>query len=159
MSENFDIYDLTWAIEYCSQMLTAISNATDTKDYGLDSEADYNKYLKKLYDLYDIAAANNAVDQVLEELKSDGVDASDFIEIKEEDEYFKAQSEKEALAESVEVGDYVQLYNGNRHYVCSRDGRSLWVTDSRADRTNPYARGWSADLYDVVKILERYEEE
>lgn len=152
-----DFYCLVWSIEYCLQMISAIGDAQDTKDYGLDSDADYNKYLNKLYDLYDIAVTNGVVDQILEELKSDNVDASEFIDIKEEQEEFKLKEEQEALADSVEVGDYVQLYNGNRRYVCSRDGRSLWVTDKESERTNPYARGWSADLYDIVKILERYE--
>jgi hypothetical protein len=156
MSDN-DFYRLVWATEYCLQMLYAIGDAKDTKDYGLDSDADYNKYLNKLYDLYDIAVTNDVVEQILEELKSDNIDAYEFIEIKEEQEGFKLQEEHIALANSVEVGDYVQLYNGNRRYVCSRDGRSLWVTDKESERTNPYARGWSADLYDIVKILERYE--
>lgn len=156
MSDN-DFYRLVWATEYCLQMIYAIGDAKDTKDYGLDSDADYNKYLNKLYDLYDIAITNDVVEQILEELKSDNIDAYEFIEIKEEQEGFKLQEEHIALANSVEVGDYVQLYNGNRRYVCSRDGRSLWVTDKESERTNPYARGWSADLYDIVKILERYE--
>lgn len=158
MSDH-DLYCLAWAIEYCLQMADAIGDAQDTKDYGLDSNADYDKYVNKLYDLYEIAVNNGVVDQVIEEIKSDGVNESLFVEIKEEQEEFKAQEEQEALARTVEVGDYVQLYNGNRFYVCSKDGRNLWVTNNEADRTNPYARGWSADLYDIVKILERYEEE
>ena len=156
MSDH-DLYCLAWAIEYCLQMANAAADAQDTKDYGLNSTDDYNKYVDKLYELYEIAVTNNVVDQVIEEIKSDGVDESLFVEIKEEQEEYKAREEQEALARTVEIGDYVQLYNGNRRYVCSRDGRSLWVTDNKADRTDPYARGWSADLYDIVKILERYD--
>lgn len=156
---EFNLYHLSWAVEYCSQMLDAVCNAVDTKDYGLDSDADYDKYLNKLYELYDIAVKNGAVAQVIEELKSDNVNVTWFTDIRDEDEEFKARESQEELARSVNVGDYVRLYNGNCRYVCSRDGRSLWVTDKESDRTNDNARGWSADLYDIVEILERYDGE
>ena len=155
--EEFRLYDLVWAIEYCCQVADAIANSVDTTDYGLNSNEDYNRYINKLYDLYDIAASNNAVTQVIEELQSDNIDPSLFIEIKEENEYITESESQEELAMSVQVGDYVKLRDGRRLYVCSRDGRSLWVTDNVADRANPYARGWSADLYDIVEIIERYE--
>ena len=158
MADNFNLYNLAWAVEYCTALVNAISDTVDTKNYGLDSDADYNKYYNKIYDLYDLALKNNAVDEVIAEIKDDGADPSLFIEIKEEQEGFRAQEEQEALARSVEVGDYVQLYNGNRFYVCNREGRSLWVTKNKADRTNSGALGWHADLYDIVEILERYED-
>ena len=159
MADDFDFYGLLWAVEYCSEMLNAISDAHDSTDFGVDSEADYNKYLDKLYSLYDITIKNNVYDRIVEEMKEDDVYEGFFTDIKDEDDELKTYDAKEKLAESVEVGDYVRLYNGNCRYVCSRDGRNLWVTDKEADRTNSYARGWSADLYDIIEILERYEGE
>lgn len=159
MNADFDFYGVVWAVEYCSKVLDGISDAPDTKDFGLDSNADYDKYYNKLYELYDIAIANDAVSQVIDELNSDGVDPYYFNEIKEEDEGFKKQSAQEELANSVEVGDYVRLRNGNKFYVCDREGRNLWVTNKKEDRTNLDARGWHADLYDIVEILERYNED
>lgn len=157
--EYRDIYDLVCAVDYCTQLINALADAPDIKDFGIDSDADYNRYYNKLYDLYDIAVKNNVVNEVIQELKSDNIDDRGlFVEIKEEADYLKAQSDREELLDSIEVGDYVLLYNGNRRYVCRRDGRDLWVTDKEEDRLNDYARGWSADLYDVVEILEHYEE-
>lgn len=153
MDNEFDFYGLVWAVEYCSKMLDGISDAPDTKDFGLDSDADYNKYFNKLYELYDIAVANNAVDQLIEELKEDKVDTYYIDDIKEEADYFKAEAEHEDLMYSVEEGDKVRLSNGNVFYVVSIDGNSLWVSTKKGG-----PEGWYADLHEVEEILEKNEE-
>ena len=150
-------YDLVWAIEAFS---SAVDGFADPKllthnnhyitDSGISFEKEYSKLYDKLYSLCEIAVQKELVDEVRAEIESDQEDTYYFNEIVEELDYFAKEKAHEEVMYDVEVGDKVRLYNGNVRYVYSMDGNSLWVTPSRDTE-----RGWSAQLSDVVEILEK----
>lgn len=152
-------YDLVWAIESISQLVDGIVVANPTyrnnkylNQLGIDFDKLYSKYYDTLYNLCEIAIKQGNVDAIRAELSED--DRYNFDELIKEIEYLSKEIEHEDLIYSVEVGDKVKLYNGNVRYVADIDDNTLWVTPSRDTD-----RGWSAQLSDVVEILEKYNEE
>ena len=111
-------------------------------------------------DLYDIAVENHILNDVLDFLEDYDADTTEFASIVEERQDEQEEAEHQAMIDSLDVGDKVRLYDGRELYVCNNDQfeyrHGCWVTDSRANRTNPDARGWYADYADIVKIVEKY---
>lgn len=161
MDRAFQIYDAICSV--CEAIdgfaeSTLYSGENDvTKELGIPNfDKAYNAYYEYLYDLYDLAVKENVLNEVLGYIESD--ECSDFKEVCEEYEYEAKQAEHEDLMYSVEVGDKVRLFNGNEYYVADIDGNSIWVTNDKSMRNSIDARGWSAQLSDVVEILEKYNE-
>ena len=125
-------------------------------DYN-ESWRTYYSYLDKLYD---IAVENHILNDVLNFLEDYDADTTEFASLVEERQDEQKEAEHQAMIDSLDVGDKVRLYDGRVLYVCDNDEfeyrHGCWVTDSRADRTNPDARGWYADYADIVKIVEKY---
>ena len=125
-----------------------------------DYDESWRTYYSYLDDLYDIAVENHILDKVLEYLEDEEDDTSEFASIVEERQDEQKEAEHQAMIDNLDVGDKVQLYDGRELYVCNNDQfeyrHGCWVTDSRANRTNPDARGWYADYADIVKIVEKY---
>ena len=156
MSRAFQIYDAICAI--CGALdglaeSTLISGENDiTKELGIPSfDKAYNTYYNYLYDIYDLSVKENILGDVLD-LMSPG-ECSDFTDVCEEMDYAAKEKEHEDLIYSVEVGDKVRLYNGNVRYVVDIDGTSIWVSDHRGGPD-----GWSAQLSDIVEIIEKNNE-
>ncbi len=146
------IYTILNLVNEISDVVYALdigSGHTDNpigKQLGINFGKDYSKYWGYLYKLYDMLDAEGYLSEIdlymypaLEEI------ADERAEEAETDAH-------EDIMYSVKEGDKVRLSNGTIRYVDSIDGNSLWVTQRRGDDT-----GWSADLYDVVEILEHYE--
>ena len=125
-------------------------------DYN-ESWRTYYSYLDKLYD---IAVENHILNDILDFLEDYDADTTEFASLVEERQDEQKEAEHQAMIDSLDVGDKVRLYDGRVLYVCDNDEfeyrHGCWVTDSRADRTNPDARGWYADYADIVKIIEKY---
>lgn len=125
-----------------------------------DYDESWRTYYSYLDKLYDIAVENHILNDVLDFLEDYDADTSEFASIVEERQDEQEEAEHQAMIDSLEVGDKVRLYDGRVLYVCDNDEfeyrHGCWVTDSRADRTNPDARGWYADYADIVKIVEKY---
>lgn len=156
-------YDLVKAIE----ALTSILEGFDETDMDMDwvknnpyisdiineNNKLYRKNYDALYTLCRIVVKQGIIDTIRQELKDDDFDTWYFDDIIDEIDYFAKEKAHEEVMYDVEVGDKVKLYNGNIRYVNDIDGNTLWVTPSRDTD-----RGWSAQLSDVVEILEKYNE-
>ncbi len=158
--KEFEDYDLVWAIEALSSALDGFSDPkllADNNHYitelGVDFNKEYNKLYDKLYSLCETAVQQGVVDAVRAEIENDKEDTWYFNEIIEDLDYQAKEKAHEDIMYDVEVGDKVKLYNGNIRYVHSIDGGWLWVTARPNEE-----RGWSAQLSDVVEILEKAEE-
>ena len=125
-----------------------------------DYDESWRTYYSYLDDLYDIAVENHILNDVLDFLEDYDADTSEFASIVEERQDEQEEAEHQAMIDSLDVGDKVRLYDGRELYVCNNDQfeyrHGCWVTDSRANRTNPDARGWYADYTEIVKIVEKY---
>lgn len=125
-----------------------------------DYDESWRTYYSYLDDLYDIAVENHILNDVLDFLEDYDADTTEFASIVEERQDEQEEAEHQAMIDSLDVGDKVRLYDGRELYVCNNDQfeyrHGCWVTDSRANRTNPDARGWYADYADIVKIVEKY---
>lgn len=151
-----DVLDLVWAIEEATVVLNGLADAESVNalaKFGVDIKADIRKYDAVIYDAYEMAEKQGVLQEVKDALKSDGADMYFFNEVDDELSYLAEAKAHEDIMYSVQEGDKVRLSNGNIRYVDSIDRNSLWVTQHRGDNM-----GWSADLYDVVEILEHYEE-
>ena len=159
--EEFNDYDLVWAIEALSSAVDGFSdpnmyahNNHYITDLGINFDKEYSMLYDKLYSLCEIVVQKNIVDPVRSELESDKADTYYFDDIVEELDYFAKEKIHEDLMYSVEVGDKVRLHNGNVRYVHSIDGDWIWVTARPNEE-----RGWSAQLHEVVEILEKNNED
>lgn len=125
-----------------------------------DYDESWRTYYSYLDELYDIAVENHILNDVLDFLEDYDADTTEFASIVEERQDEQEEAEHQAMIDSLDVGDKVRLYDGRELYVCNNDQfeyrHGCWVTDSRANRTNPDARGWYADYADIVKIVEKY---
>lgn len=138
----------------------ARNNEFNTKIGIPDYEESWRTYYSYLDKLYDIAVENHILNEVLDFLENYDADTSEFAEVVEERQNEQEEAEHQAMIDSLDVGDKVRLYDGRVLYVCDNDEfeyrHGCWVTDSRANRTNPDARGWYADYADIVEIVEKY---
>jgi hypothetical protein len=162
------VTELSWAIMGVCKVMDGFDQAGDiARNNEFNSKLgipDYNEswrtYYSYLDKLYDIAVENHILDKVLEYLADEEDDTTEFASIVEERQDEQKEAEHQAMIDSLDVGDKVRLYDGRVLYVCDNDEfeyrHGCWVTESRANRTNPDARGWYADYADIVEIVEKY---
>lgn len=58
------------------------------------------------------------------------------------------------LANTVEMGDFVDFGAYGKFYVLEDRGDRFWITDEESERNNPGAAGWYVNKHAVERIIE-----
>ena len=58
------------------------------------------------------------------------------------------------LANTIEMGDFVDFGIYGKLYVLEDRGDRFWVTDEKSERNNPGASGWYVNKHAVERIIE-----